>query len=29
MGNAAVLLARQDATGTTGTIQRSEGLTLT
>lgn len=28
MGNAAVLLAGQDATGTTGTIQRSESLTL-
>jgi NAD(P)-dependent dehydrogenase (short-subunit alcohol dehydrogenase family) len=28
MGNAAVLLAQQDATGITGTIQRSEELTL-
>lgn len=28
MGNAAVLLARQDATGITGTVQRSESLTL-
>jgi hypothetical protein len=26
MANAAVLLAQQDATGITGTVQRSEGL---
>jgi hypothetical protein len=26
MGNAAVLLAAQDATGITGTVQRSEDL---